>query len=73
LLQRYDAFFSRSRLQLVELDSAVVDLATEYRARYGFKTPDALHLASAKVSSADVFLTGDTQLARCDDVCVEVL
>lgn len=73
LLQRYDAFFSRSRLHLVELDAPIIELATEYRARYGLKTPDTLHLASAKTSGADLFLTGDAQLARCTDVNVEVL
>lgn len=73
LLQRYDAFFTRARLHLLEFDAPVIELATDYRARFGLKTPDALHLASAKTAGADVVLTGDAQLSRCTDVPVEVL
>ncbi|MFO0669878.1 MAG: type II toxin-antitoxin system VapC family toxin [Polyangiaceae bacterium] len=73
LLATYDAFFTRARLQLVIIDAAAIDLATELRARYGFKTPDAIHLASAIVAGADVFITGDASLARCKEIAVEVV
>lgn len=69
----FDAFFTRARLHLLEFDAPVIELATDYRARFGLKTPDALHLASAKTAGADVVLTGDAQLSRCTDVPVEVL
>ena len=58
---------------LVDLSSSVVERATDLRARYSLKTPDALHLATAIELHADVFLTGDQTLARCADVAVEVL
>jgi predicted nucleic acid-binding protein len=73
LLQRFDDFFTREGLTVVDLSPVVVDRATELRARAGFRTPDALHLATAVELAADVFLTGDDRLERCDAVHVEVL
>ena len=58
---------------MLEITAEIVASATTLRARYGFKTPDAIHLASAIGEKADVFLTGDSSLARCTDIAVEVL
>ncbi|MBK8698026.1 MAG: type II toxin-antitoxin system VapC family toxin [Deltaproteobacteria bacterium] len=67
LIARYDAFFSARRLVLSELSPGVIERATVLRARHGFKTPDALHLASAIEMGASVFLTGDrTRALRRD-------
>ena len=52
---------------------AIIDLATELRVRYSFKTPDAIHLATAIEAKADRFLTGDHQLARCKELTVDAL
>ena len=73
LLATYDAFFTRARLVVFDLSAAVLDRATELRARHGFKTPDAIHLASAMEAGADAFLTGDAGLAKCPGITVEVL
>ena len=73
LLATYDAFFTRARLVVFDLTAAVLDRATELRARHGFKTPDAIHLASAIEAGADAFLTGDAGLAKCPGITVEVL
>lgn len=73
LLATYDAFFARGRLVVVEVTGPVIDRATDLRVKYGFKTPDALHLASAIVGGADVFVTGDVALARCTEVRVEIV
>jgi predicted nucleic acid-binding protein len=51
----------------------VIERATDLRASYGFKTPDALHLASAIEEKADVFITGDSKLAKCKEIRVEVV
>lgn len=73
LLARYEAFFTAQRFRLVEISPAVIEAATDLRARYGFKTPDAIHLATAMVQNADVFLTGDAQLRNCAEVHVELI
>lgn len=73
LLRQYDAFFSRPELAVSELDVPTLELATAFRAAQGFKTPDALHLASASLGRADLILTGDKALARFTDVAVELV
>lgn len=73
LLATYERFLTARRLTLVELSADVVDRATDLRARYGFKTPDALHLATAIEEQVGAFLTGDAALARCSELRVEVV
>jgi predicted nucleic acid-binding protein len=73
VLSTYEAFFSAAGLTIVELIADVIERATELRAVYGFKTPDALHLASAIVGKADIFITGDGKLAQCTEISVDVV
>lgn len=73
LLDEYEAVFGAARFVLLDVTAAVLDRATELRARHGFKVPDAIHLASAIEVGADAFLTGDAGLAKCPDVKVEVI
>ena len=73
LLAEYDVLFASTDLDLIDIDSAVIERATEVRARYRFKTPDALHLATAIETNADLFLTGDADLRRCTELNIEVL
>jgi len=73
LLEKYDELFAAKRMVLTEISSMVIDRATELRAKYAFKTPDAIHLAAAIEARADVFLTGDDELSRCSDINIEIL
>ncbi len=73
LLAAYEKLFSAGRMLIIEITAEIVATATTLRARYGFKTPDAIHLASAIGERADVFLTADSSLSRCTDISVEVL
>lgn len=45
LLGLYESFFASQEVELVPFSLAVIDKATEVRATYNLKTPDALHLA----------------------------
>jgi predicted nucleic acid-binding protein len=71
VLGLYDAAFARTRV--VEISAAIIERATELRARYGFRSPDAIHLATAIDSGAEVFITGDESLARCAEIAVDVV
>jgi predicted nucleic acid-binding protein len=73
VLALFEAFFASAEVEIVELAPAIVEKATELRASLNLKTPDALHLASAILSGATTFLTGDRALARCTEVRVEIL
>ena len=60
LLAAYDAFFDDPGLLVIDLDRDVLDCATELRARYRLRTPDALQTASLLVhDTAGDFVTGD--------------
>ena len=72
-LAQFEVFFNGVELDLFEVSAAVVELATELRAKYNLRTPDALHYATAVEAGATTFLTGDRGLTRCSDVSVEVL
>ncbi len=73
LLATYDSFFTRQSVNVIEIGAAVVERATELRARHGLRTPDAIHVATAIEEHAELFLTGDRELARCKEVKVEVV
>ena len=73
LLAKYAAFFSMERLIICEITANIIEQATDLRVRYHFKTPDAIHLATAIEEKVDVFLTGDRALTRCAEVNVEIL
>ena len=46
-LAQFEVFFAGVELVIVELGRAVVERATELRAQYNLKTPDAIHYATA--------------------------
>jgi predicted nucleic acid-binding protein len=69
----FDTFFALADVRKVALSTGVYDRATELRARFAFKTVDALHLAAAKEAGCGLFLTPDRKLARCTDLPVEIL
>lgn len=72
-LQEFDAFFGQTVDETILLTREVMDRATLIRARYGFRTPDAIHLGAALASGCDVFLTNDNRLSRFSEVSVEVV
>jgi predicted nucleic acid-binding protein len=73
LLQDFDDYFANTIAELVPLTRDVVDRATEIRAQFNFKTPDALHLAAAVLANCDVFLTNDHRLSRFTAIIMEVI
>lgn len=52
-LDNYDASFADPRLAMIRLETAVVDWATELRARFRLYTPDALQLVSLLATNAE--------------------
>ncbi|MDY0743555.1 type II toxin-antitoxin system VapC family toxin [Paucibacter sp. R3-3] len=51
-------------LKLLEMTEPVFQQATELRARFGLKTPDALHLACAMHHGCSALWTNDDRLAK---------
>ena len=73
LLKTYDDFFSTPGYEKHALDALTFDLATDLRAEYRIKTPDALHLAAAIASSCLQFWTNDGRLVRAASDRIEVV
>ena len=62
---RYDAFFSSREMTLLMIDTPVAERATQLRAEFNLKTPDAIRLASALIHGATLLITTDQDFARC--------
>lgn len=55
------------------MSEAYTGVGTLLRARYGFRTPDAIHLAAAIVHDCDLFITNDYRLRQCAEIAVETI
>lgn len=73
LLDEFDRFFNESVSDVLALSREIIDRATEIRARYAFKTPDAIHLGAATLSNCELFLTNDRRLDRFAELPVVAL
>jgi predicted nucleic acid-binding protein len=73
LLAAFDTYFATLVTTLLPLSRQVIDQATNLRAIYGFRTPDAIHLAAAIVGNCDLFLTNDNRLQKCQEIAVECI
>jgi len=60
-------------LELIDIDIAIAKKASEIRANYKIKTPDAIQLASGIVNHCDSFLTNDRDLKKVKEINVIVL
>jgi uncharacterized protein len=73
LLRDFDDYFEGVVSQVVVLTREAMDRATEIRAGYGFRTPDAIQLAAATLAHCEVFLTNDQRLAQFTEITVEIV
>ncbi len=64
LLSLFDLFFINRDTESIPLTRKVFDLATELRAGYRLKTPDAIHLAAAIDGECTEFWTNDDRLSK---------
>jgi len=71
LQERYERFLAEQCI--LEMPEAVYDLALSLRVQYHLKTPDALHLATAKHHDCKAFWTNDNRLATVSTLAVNIL
>lgn len=74
LVEHYrNALLENPGLELYAIDDEVAEEAAKIRAVHGFKTPDSIQLAVAKLKGAELFITNDEKLAKFKDLKVIVL
>jgi predicted nucleic acid-binding protein len=65
LCRRYhELLTSFPQLTMLPVDPTIAEVASELRATYPVRTPDALHLATAIVAGAEAFVTADQRLPK---------
>ena len=74
LEQEYRDLLLHSRnFTLLPIDPVIAERAADLRARYRFRTPDALQIAAALTTGCQAFLTNDPQLKRTAELRVLIL
>lgn len=72
-LDQIKLMFQMPHLNVFPVDDRVAEEAARLRAVYNFKMPDAIHLATAIIQQADVFLTNDHRLISVKELSVKKL
>ncbi len=71
LVRKYHDYLSNSdNISLFPLDMNIADHVVDLRARYQFKTPDAIQLGTAVACGADYIITSDKAWQRFEEVDV---
>jgi len=60
-------------MELLPVDQGVAEEGAAIRAKYNFRTPDAIQLATSVQCKADAFITNDSKLRQFDQLDVLVL
>ena len=69
-LDQIKLMFQMPHLTIYPVDDRVAEEAARLRAVYNFKMPDAIHLATAIIHQAEVFLTNDYRLTVIKEIPV---
>lgn len=64
---------NNSSITLVAVNPSLAKIAAQLRAKYALRTPDALQIAAAIATEANVFLTNDLRLKSVTEIPVKVL
>lgn len=60
-------------LFIKNLNNNIVELASDLRAKYNLRTPDAIHIATAIDAGATVFYTNDKALKKVKEIKIQTL
>lgn len=68
-----EAFLQIPNLNVFEVDEGIALEAAKIRRKYGFRLPDSIQLATAKINRAKVFISNDQRLKKFKGVKVILL
>src|SRR3989338_987431 len=73
LVAQYREVFAHfPNLTIAVLNNSIIEIASDLRAKYLIKNPDAIHLATAFDFGAEKFITNDSSLKKVKEIEVEV-
>lgn len=73
LANAFRQLLTAREFDLYPISWPILERAAHIRATYRFKTPDAIHLATAIEANADAFITNDSKLHRFTEIEVIIL
>jgi predicted nucleic acid-binding protein len=68
-----DILVKSAGFTLNPLTTSIARRAADFRARYGLRTPDAVHVATAVHKKYDAFLTNDTTFKRVSEIAILIV
>ncbi|GAB4540272.1 MAG: PIN domain-containing protein [Thermodesulfovibrionia bacterium] len=68
-----DTLLTFPNLKIFDVDLKVSEKASDLRAKYSIRAPDAIQIATAILAGAGTFLTNDESLKRVKDIKVNLL
>lgn len=68
-----EAITSGGKIEVVDFTKVISLRSALFRARYGLKTPDAIHLASAYEAGVKIFITPDRRIGRIKELKIRIL
>ncbi|HVE66591.1 MAG TPA: PIN domain-containing protein [Thermoanaerobaculia bacterium] len=66
-------FEATEGVEVLDVDREIGIAAARFRARYGLRTPDAIHVATGVAAGASAFVTTDRRLSVVREIEVRVL
>ncbi len=73
LIDIYEDMFASNEIWLIPIDMQVLMDAAKLRAKIPLHTPDAIHAATALVSSCETFITNDLAFRAITSINVQIL
>ncbi|HKC66403.1 MAG TPA: PIN domain-containing protein [Pyrinomonadaceae bacterium] len=73
LVQDYEQLLTATEVRLMPITASILREAARLRATLNFKTPDAIHAASALAAGCVQFITNDTDFRRVQLLPVTIL
>lgn len=73
-IEIYRNFFESAELEIIEIEPSMIETATQLRADYSLRTPDAIQAASCLVAGEQhIFLTNDKRFTSVTQLNVVTL
>ncbi|MBI2009911.1 MAG: type II toxin-antitoxin system VapC family toxin [Candidatus Chisholmbacteria bacterium] len=67
------ALFSTPNVTVLDVDRHIASVAAKIRRSYGYRSPDAIQLATALTAKANRFITNDKKLRKFKEIKIQLI